>query len=151
MNGPVNFGRQVATLARAWRTELDNRLRPLGLSQARWLLLVHLHEAPDGMAQLDLADRANVTGPTLVKQIDQLEAAGLVARREHPGDRRIKRVCLTAEGQAKFAEVDAVARSLRLEVLDGEDSHDVLATMELLRRLTARFDALATTPTEGAA
>ena len=37
-----NVGRQVGLLARLWRTELDNRLRPHGLSQARWLLLLHL-------------------------------------------------------------------------------------------------------------
>lgn len=151
MHGPVNFGRQVSLLARLWRTELDNRLRPLGLSQARWILLVHLHEATDGLAQLDLAERANVTGPTLVKQIDQLEAAGLVARNEDPNDRRVKRARLTAAGHAKFEEVDAIAAKLRLEVLVDEDPAEVEAAMALMRRLTLRFDALAETPAKGAA
>ena len=72
-----NVGRQVGLLARLWRTELDNRLRPHGLSQARWLLLLHLADDDTGLAQLDLAVLAGVTGPTLVRQIDQLETAGL--------------------------------------------------------------------------
>ena len=87
-----NVGRQVGLLARLWRTELDNRLRPHGLSQARWLLLLHLADDDTGLAQLDLAVLAGVTGPTLVRQIDQLETAGFVQRREDDNDRRVKRV-----------------------------------------------------------
>jgi MarR family transcriptional regulator for hemolysin len=146
-----NLGRQVGLLARLWRTELDNRLRPLGLSQARWLLLVHLSDAPDGLAQLDLAVRAGVSGPTLVRQIDQLEEAGLVERKEDPNDRRVKRVTLTAAGVARFQEVDAIAAALRHEVLEGSEPKEVEAAMELTRRLINRFDTLAKTPAKGAA
>lgn len=146
-----NFGRQIGLLARLWRTEMDNRLRPLGLSQARWVLLVHLSEAADGLAQLDLAERAGVTGPTLVKQIDQLQRAGLVTRQEDPTDRRIKRVHLTKLGREKFAEVDAVAAALRHEVLEGEDSAEVQAAMDLTHRLIRRFDRLPHSPAESIA
>ena len=146
---PPSFGRQVGHLARLWRTELDNRLRPLGLSQARWLLLVHLHEAPeDGMAQLDLAERAGVTGPTLVRQIDQLEKAGLVNRREDQQDRRVKWVRLTALGEAKFHVVDEIATSLRQEVLSDADAAELQAADALTRRLIARFETLAKAPAE---
>lgn len=141
-----NFGRQIGVLARLWRTELDNRLRPLGLSQARWVLLVHLNDAPEGLAQLELAERAGVRGPTLVRQIDQLEAAGLVVREEHPSDRRSKRVCLTVDGQRKFEEVHAIAGQLRHEVLADEDPAEVEAMIRLAGRLIGRFDALTKTP-----
>ncbi len=151
MNRTKSFGRQIGLLARLWRTELDNRLRPMGLSQARWLLLVHLSDAPEGLAQLDLADRAGVTGPTLVKQIDLLEDAGLVARREDASDRRIKRVYLTAAGRAKFAEVDAIAATLRNEALADEDPADVEAALALTRRLINRFNDLSNAPTQGVA
>ena len=36
------FGMQLTHLSRAWRAELDRRLVELGLSQARWLVLLHL-------------------------------------------------------------------------------------------------------------
>ncbi|MEQ9124611.1 MAG: MarR family transcriptional regulator, partial [Alphaproteobacteria bacterium] len=98
MRESTTFGRQIGLLARLWRTELDKRLRPIGLSQARWVLLVYLSEAHDGMAQLDLAVRAGISGPTLVRQVDQLEEAGLVSRQEDSRDRRMKRVSLTAAG-----------------------------------------------------
>lgn len=147
MDGTGNFGRQIAQLARLWRTELDNRLRPLGLSQARWVLLMHLSEADIGLAQLDLADRAGVTGPTLVKQIDQLEAAGLVERREDAGDRRIKRVSLTAEGHKTFGAVDKIAHDLRHEVLGDEAPEAVESVIGMTSRLISRFDTLAKSST----
>ncbi|MGA1064362.1 MAG: MarR family transcriptional regulator [Alphaproteobacteria bacterium] len=87
-NPPTNLGRQTGLLARLWRTELDNRLRPLGLSQARWILLMHLNDKVDGITQLDLATRAGISAATLVRQIDQLEEAGLVDRNPNPDDRR---------------------------------------------------------------
>ena len=37
--GLVLFG-----TARAWRTKLDQRLRPLGLSQGKWRTLIHLSQ-----------------------------------------------------------------------------------------------------------
>lgn len=146
-----NVGRQIAVLARLWRTELDNRLRPLGLSQARWILLVHLSEAKAGISQLHLADRAGVTGATLVRQIDQLELAGLVERREDPEDRRVKRVLLTDAGRRKFHQVDAVAGALRREVLEDAEPDDVDALLRLSARLIGRFEALSPNPAKGAA
>lgn len=143
-----NFGRQIGVLARLWRTELDNRLRPLGLSQARWVLLVYLNEAPEGLAQLELAEQAGVSGPTLVRQIDQLENAGLVVRSEHPNDRRSKRVCLTVAGRKKFEDVHEIAGGLRHEVLANEDPADVDAMVRLAGRLIGRFDVLSKTPAQ---
>jgi MarR family transcriptional regulator for hemolysin len=146
-----NVGRQVALLGRLWRTELDNRLRPHGLSQARWILLLHLSEAASGLAQLDLADLAGVTGPTLVRQIDQLEAAGFVQRREDENDRRVKRVSLTAAGRVKLEDVDTVASALRADMLADSDPKDIEAMMALLTKLTLRIETLSAPEAKGAA
>ena len=115
------------------------------------MLLVHLSEADDGLAQLDLADRAGVTGPTLVKQIDQLEAAGLVERREDDRDRRVKRVSLTRDGHRLFKDVDQIAAGLRQEVLSGVDADDVATVLRVTNQLIRQFDDLQKTPAEGAA
>jgi MarR family transcriptional regulator for hemolysin len=42
MTDEHRFGMQLAQLTRGWRAELDRRLAELGLSQARWLVLLHL-------------------------------------------------------------------------------------------------------------
>ena len=146
-----NVGRQVGLLARLWRTELDNRLRPHDLSQARWLLLLHLADDDTGLAQLDLAVLAGVTGPTLVRQIDQLETAGFVQRREDDNDRRVKRVTLTTAGRAKLEDVDQVASALRADMLTDSDPKEIEAMMALLAKLPRRIETLSSAEAKGAA
>jgi MarR family transcriptional regulator for hemolysin len=36
------FGQLLHGTARAWRQKLDERLKPMGLSQAKWRTLMHL-------------------------------------------------------------------------------------------------------------
>jgi DNA-binding MarR family transcriptional regulator len=52
--------------------------------------------------QQELADRLQVTKGNLVGLIDRLTERGLVERAEVPGDRRVNRVHITAEGKALF-------------------------------------------------
>ena len=49
------FGMQLTQLSRAWRAELDRRLADLGLSQARWLVLLHLARGKKRPTQGELA------------------------------------------------------------------------------------------------
>ena len=50
-----SFGMQLAQLSRAWRAELDRRLAGLNLSQARWLVLLHLARFEGLPTQRELA------------------------------------------------------------------------------------------------
>lgn len=138
-----NFGRQLAVLARLWRTELDRRLKPFGLSQARFIVMIHVSEQPADATQLEIADRARIRGPTLVRQLDQLEAEGLVERRDAQNDRRAKTVHLTPAGERRLADALAVANALRVEMLDGSDPHEIERTTRLLVTLTQRVDEIA--------
>ena len=94
------FAMQLAQLSRAWRAELDRRLVGLGLSQARWLVLLSLARRGDGITQGALAARLRIEAPTLVRTLDWLEAQGFVERRVTPQDRRAKHLSLTPNGKA---------------------------------------------------
>lgn len=74
--------------SRTWRTKLDERLSHLGLTQARWLVLMHLSRMNGKALQKDLAVSVGVEGPTLVRVLDGLERMGLVERVGVEGDRR---------------------------------------------------------------
>ena len=78
------FGLELGLLARWWRSKLDERLRPLGLSQARWTALWHLARGGDGLTQKQLARAVGVEGPSMVRVLDALERDGLVERRQPP-------------------------------------------------------------------
>ena len=73
-------------------------LSPHGLSEARFVLLFLLENAPDGMASHVLADRAGVTRATVTTLVDGLLKAGLVERFAAETDRRSVMVKLSAQG-----------------------------------------------------
>src|SRR5439155_1604740 len=57
MSDDETFGPLLHGTARAWRLKLDERLKPMGLSQARWRTLLHLSLAGDALTQTEIAAR----------------------------------------------------------------------------------------------
>ena len=62
---------------------------------------LHAIEALGPVRLGDLAAAEGISGPTLTKIVDHLEAAGFVGRTVDPHDRRVVRVALTVEGHEK--------------------------------------------------
>ena len=58
-----------------------------------------LHALEEPMSMSALADRLGVDASYVTTIADQLEERGLIERRPHPADRRIKSLALTAEGR----------------------------------------------------
>lgn len=137
------LGLALAEVSRLWRHVLDARLKPLGLSTARWVALVNLSAHPEGMTQNALALRVGIKGSTLVRQLDQLEADGWVVRRAQPGDRRVKRVFLTPKARPALTSIAAVGRSLRRELLRDSSEAEIRACNRLLGRVKSRLQPLA--------
>lgn len=137
------LGFDLAEVSRLWRHALDARLKPLGLSTARWVALVNLSAHPEGLTQNALAFRVGIKGSTLVRQLDQLEADGWVERRAQPGDRRVKRVFLTPKARPALVSIAAVGRSLRRELLRDSSDAEIRACVRLLGRVKARLQPLA--------
>jgi DNA-binding MarR family transcriptional regulator len=104
---------------------------------------------PYRMTPTELSRRLLVTGGTMTNQVDQLEAAGLVARRPEREDRRVVMVELTEAGRARIdaAMIDhAVDERTVLEPLAPEE-RDRLA--QLLRKLLLSLeDGVARPPEE---
>ncbi len=137
------FGHSLAEVSRLWRHVLDARLKPLGLSTARWVALVNLSAHPEGMTQNALAIRVGIKGSTLVRQLDLLEADGWVERRDQPGDRRVKRVFLTAKARPALASIAEVGSDLRRELMQDSSEAEIHACVTLLERLKQRLQPLA--------
>lgn len=110
------FPVMLAETNRAWRALMDQRLRHLGLSQAKWLALLHIHRGGAGMTQTELASRLGIEGPTLTALLDRLMRDNYIERRESPTDRRAKTVHLTAKAKQLMKKIIAVAAQLRSEL-----------------------------------
>ena len=134
------FGYELGRLSRRWRNRLDDEMRPTGLTQARWVVLVHLARGADGLLQKDVANHVGIEGPTLVRILDRLEQQGMIERRQVPSDRRGKTVHLTRKGQATTGKFDRIAARLRERLLKDVDPDELRRCTELLRSIRARLE-----------
>ena len=114
------------------------QLAPLGLTyaQARVLRLV----AADGRAlrMADLAAQLDVVPRSVTTMVDALEAAGLVARHAHPGDRRSVLVALSDDGRRLLDRLEKARRDSAEEVFGGLDAVQRQRLLELLGVLCER-------------
>lgn len=135
MTQPENFGQLLGETARAWRAALDCRLRPIGLSGARWLVLLHLARADTPLSQKELAARIGIEGPTLVGLLDRMVQDGWVERRPSGSDRRSNTVHLTVPARRTIRRIEATAAALREELLSGVSRDEIESCARVLERI----------------
>ena len=141
-----SFGSLLSRAARQWRRAADLRLQPFDLTEATWLPLVHIARAPAPPRQKDLAASMSLDGSSVVRLLDNLEAAGLIRRKEGD-DRRAKIILLTARGRAIADKVETVARRIRGDALAGLSDKDIATAVRVLQHVCRALDA----PVEAAA
>jgi MarR family transcriptional regulator for hemolysin len=134
------FGSLLAHAARQWRRAADLRLQPFDLTEATWLPLVHIARAPEPPRQKDLAASLSLDGSSVVRLLDNLEAAGLIQRKEGE-DRRAKIIFLTARGKAIADQVEIVARRVRVDALAGLSDKDIETTVRVLAHVCRALEA----------
>lgn len=132
--------RELVITARRWRTRCDERLRAMGLSEARSAALYWLSQSPEGLSQSALAERAGVENPTLVRTLDLLCEAGLVDRRASPHDRRAKVVALTPAAGPLVRQMDVVSAELRGEIMPDLTLEEAQVVLRVLRKMRFRLD-----------
>ena len=137
-------GTLIGETGRAWRCRLDQRLKPLGLSQAKWITLLKLSKVEDGMTQTELAERVCVEGPTLARLLDRMAADGWIERRESDADRRSKTVHLRRKSYALLEQINALAMQLSAELLEGVPPDELRSCINVLRRIKEKAICLDT-------
>jgi len=136
------LGAKLGETARVWRSHLDERLRPLGLSQSRWLAILHLSKNPDGLPQTELAACMGISHASLSPQIDRLVEDGWVERRSREEDRRCKTIHLTEQAKALSREIKQTAAKLRSELFEGLSEEDLRHCERVLTHILQRAQSL---------
>jgi MarR family transcriptional regulator for hemolysin len=136
------FGPLLHGVARAWRLKLDERLRPMGLSQAKWRTLLHLYRAETPLTQAEVATRLGIEEPTLVSLLHRLERAGWIARKTAEHDRRCKTVHLGPRAQRAIERINDTAVNLRQELLADISPADLNRCMEVLERIKQKAETV---------
>jgi MarR family transcriptional regulator for hemolysin len=127
----------LVTAARQWRRASHGLLAAYNVSEACAAPLLIAGRLGAGVRQVTLAEQVGIEGPSLVRLLDQLCAAGLMRRDEDPDDRRAKTISLTDEGRAITATIEKELTGLRAEVLEGVSRADLEATLRVLNLFNA--------------
>lgn len=135
------FGPLLHGAARAWRLKLDQRLKPMGLSQAKWRTLLHLSIAEQDLTQSEIAARLGIEEPTLVNLLHRLERAGWVSRKTAPHDRRCKTVHLGSRAHHAIELISATANELREELLADIPAADLRRCIDVLARIREKAES----------
>ena len=125
----------VARVTRRWRKLLDERLKDLCVTQARWTTMVYLQQGGEGLTQRELARLMAIENPTLVRLLDSLEQQGLIERRPCPNDRRARRLHLTKDGTEFMNVLTERAARLREEMLEGISDRDIEGAVKVFHRI----------------
>jgi DNA-binding MarR family transcriptional regulator len=89
-----SVGHQVRWAHRALQRELEERLKPFGITSGMWHFLRALWEE-DGLTQRELSERVGTSEPTTVSALHAMEKRGLALRVPNSEDRRKSNIFLT--------------------------------------------------------
>ncbi|MGC8201942.1 MarR family winged helix-turn-helix transcriptional regulator [Aliiroseovarius sp. PTFE2010] len=135
------FTRSLTMVARQWKRRIDLQFRELGLTQARWGVLLELSRSEE-ITQTELARSLGIEGATLVRLLDGLEGGGLVERRPCEEDRRAKKLRLTPKASALIGEMKKIATENRRLLLVDVSEQDLQMSTRVLNQILARLEIM---------
>jgi len=127
----------LTIVSRAYRKVVNRILGAHGVSDSQALPILLLGRLGDGVRTGVLAEHVGVEVPSLIRQIDQLCAAGLMERRDDPADGRAKTLHLTAAGRVQAAAFEALFLDIRSQMLWHIKDEDLATTLAVLRGFEA--------------
>jgi len=134
------FSQGLTFVARRWRNFMNEELRAVGQSQARWGILYWITVFGDTVNQTELADRIGVEQPTLGRVLRDLESEGLITRAPGHGDRRAKVIRLTKAAAPLMREINRIQAGARERLLRGIPARDLQMCMAVFARILSNID-----------
>lgn len=117
---------------KALQDTLTTTLAKYGVHPGQNMMLSALADQ-DGRTPRELSERLGITGPTVVKAAQRMEAAGLVARRRDDKDGRLVRIYLTERGRSVVQPIQDDLRAIgerATAALTPEQRHTLLAALD---------------------
>jgi DNA-binding MarR family transcriptional regulator len=118
--------------------DLFEAVGALEVSLSQLKLLHHLEAAATELTLKQAAESVHVSFPAASRMVDDLVRRGFVARHEDAGDRRMKRVSITADGRAVIGRLNAARlhglQQFAQSLSDDERQHLAGALAHILQR-----------------
>ncbi|MGD9804167.1 MAG: MarR family winged helix-turn-helix transcriptional regulator [Hyphomicrobiaceae bacterium] len=126
------LGTLIGLAGRQWRRAIDLRLKDFDLTEATWSPLVQLARSSGPLRQTDIAAALSLDKSSVVRVLNNLETAGLIARNANEDDRRAKAIVITAAGRALVKKLERTSEDLERELLAGLPQTEVAAARRTL-------------------
>lgn len=124
----------LAKVTTAFRNSLERQMGQIGLHGGQIFVLFELWQK-DGLRQIDLANRLDLSAPTINKMVNGLLEVNLVSRESIENDARSKRIFLTDAGTAIRSQIESQWVDLEESCLVGLSETERLILFELLGKL----------------
>jgi DNA-binding MarR family transcriptional regulator len=97
--------------------------------------VLNVVDAAEGQSQQAIGEAIEAPASRMVAIVDELEQRGLLERRPHPRDRRIRALYLTAKGRALLARGRKIAMEHEQELMRGMTQTDRKQLVALLQKI----------------
>ena len=134
-----SIGWMIQRIAAQLDREMTRALRPLGLTQLQFAVLMSVLEE-DGQSQAQIGARFNQPAYAISRALNGLEKAGLIARKANPDNRRALRIHATKKGQALTPELTAIVARVNADLTRDLSPEDRAAAHGLLARMLPPHD-----------
>jgi MarR family transcriptional regulator, transcriptional regulator for hemolysin len=118
-------------------TQMAAAFAEIGITPRDYCVLFHALEAE--RTQIQLAEISDLDKTTMVVTVDELEKAGLAARRPSSADRRARIIAVTEAGQQAVAEGARIADRVHRGVLDALPADQAEVLVDALTRLAEGY------------
>ena len=125
----------VQRAARALARRFDEALRPIGLTNGQFSLLMSLNR-PEPASMASVSSLLGMDRTTLTAALKPLERRHLVTVSRDPSDRRGRRLSLTANGKTLLASAVPVWEQTHLQVTESLPNGDVDSLLRGLREIS---------------
>lgn len=139
-------GHLISLAARGFARLSESRLKPLGFGIGQLPVLVALQNGK-ASTQRDLARFAKVEQPPMAQMLARMERDGLIQRTPDPVDGRSSRIVLTRAAQERMPDAIMTLFQGNREALAGFTQAEEAQLVDLLTRLIANLDQMASTET----
>src|SRR5215831_11640552 len=134
------FGFLVHDVSRLIKRRFERERRQMGLPITRQQAAVVLNiAANEGVSQAEVANWLGIEPIALVRMLDKLHEEGLVERRAHPTDRRVRTLWLTPAAGLVVERILAINEAIRQEAFAGLPSETRVALIDVLEQIKSNL------------
>lgn len=136
-SGPI--GRLMKTGYLVLRREMEELLRPVGLTHAQWSALSVIRHFP-GITPSQLEPILMIERPSVTSLLNGMADKGYILRKDHPEDGRSKQLFLTEAGQKLAGQTEHFASLIEERVKAGLSEEEFAMLRKLLIKLVGIFE-----------